>query len=70
MSEQLYKFAFSFIKQETKAAARLLEELPPEDVAEFLTNAPQPLIAGILKEMLPAVCAGVLMQAELSHVII
>lgn len=65
MSEQLYKFAFSFLQQETKAAARLLEELAPEDVAAFLSNAPQPLIAGVFTEMMPSACAEVLMQVDI-----
>lgn len=70
MSEQIYKFAFSFIKQETRAAARLLEQLDSAEVAEFLSNAPQPLAAGVLKEMLPSVCASVLLDAEFSTAII
>lgn len=70
MTEQIYKFAFSFIRQEAKSAARLLEELEPKEVAEFLSNAPQPLAAIVLKEMLPSACVSVLLAAELSTTII
>lgn len=67
MSEQIYKFAFSFIKQEARAAARLLEELEPTEVAQFLANTPQALAAGVLKEMLPSLGAAVLLNAEFSN---
>lgn len=70
MSEQIYKLAFSFLKQETRAAARLLEQLEPAEVAQFLANAPSPLAAGVLKEMIPSICASVLLDAEISTVII
>ena len=70
MSDQLYKLAFSFIKQEAKSAARLLEELEPAEVAEFLFNVPHPLVAGVLREMMPSVCASMLMHVETATVII
>ncbi|MEE2732544.1 MAG: CBS domain-containing protein [Pseudomonadota bacterium] len=70
MSDQIYRMAFSFIKQESKAAARLLEEMEPAEVAEFLTNAPHPLAQEVLREMAPSACATVLLHAEISTAIL
>lgn len=70
MSEQIFKFALSFMKQEARAAARLLEQLEPAEVAQFLGNAPQALAAGVLKEMLPSVCASILSAAEFSTAVV
>jgi len=70
MSEMIYQFAFSFIRQEAKAAARLLEEVSPTDIVQFLSTAPQLLATAVLKEMLPSICANVLINAELSTAII
>ncbi|MDH5324885.1 MAG: CBS domain-containing protein [Gammaproteobacteria bacterium] len=70
MSEIVYQFAFSFLKQEAKAAARLLEELEPKDTARFLSNAPLSQVVAVLKEMQPSACAEILLATDLSTAVI
>ena len=70
MTDMIYQFAFSFLKQEAKAAARLLEELEPADIAQFLSNSPQSQAVAVLKEMQPSICAEVLLAVQLSTAVI
>ncbi|WLQ16030.1 hypothetical protein O5O45_08900 [Hahella aquimaris] len=63
MTDQTYQLAFSFLRQEPRAAARFLEDRDREEVAQFLANAPLPVVISVLKEMLPRFCATVIHAA-------
>lgn len=64
MSEQRFHLAFQFLKEEAPAAARLLEQQTPADVAAFLCKAPVNASARVLVCMIPDYAASVLALAD------
>ncbi|MDX1496977.1 MAG: CBS domain-containing protein [Salinisphaeraceae bacterium] len=64
MSEQRFHLAFHFLKDETAAAARLLEEQNAPDVAAFLSKAPSSTVVEVLRSMVPDYAAAVLIEAD------
>ncbi len=70
MSDHIYNLAHSFIKQEPRAAARLLEDQELTDVAAFLENSPQHLAVAVIKEMLPSACASLMLTVDFSTALV
>ncbi len=69
MSEQRFLLAFQFLKDESAAAARLLEQQDTTDAAAFLSKAPANSVTRVLQNMVPDVAAQILAAADLESTI-
>lgn len=64
MSDQVFRLAFHFLEQESKAAARLLESHDSDKVAQFFVNTPASTAAKVLQKMLPEFSASIFSAAD------
>ena len=63
MSEKLFHVAFQYLEQEPRAAARLLEIIPAQEMLPFLSNTPALTVTKVLQQMQPEFAAGVISAA-------